>query len=553
MTSGSPRSAALSLGQLTATLGAGVLQVLTAPRDLAVDVERLVIHDASEPEPLARGDLVIGVGVAGEQALLELIRRAGSAEAGAIIVRSRTAVTDLAAAVAAECGVALLIVVDDLPWDRVHALVRTWKESAAQHRPVLTPATVPLGDLFALANAVAGLAGGHTTIEGPSSEILAYSSLDLPIDEPRRESILARKVPQRWLESLRSSGVMRRLATAKDVIRVEPAELGDVDGEIRTRYAVAVRAGHEIVGSIWVVKGDWPMDDGSLEALREAGRIAALHLLRHRVRDDVEQHARQEALTALLFGRGPVRPLTESLGLAFDGDYTVVVVDMEADDDTLLAVTLERLLGMVTLYNEVYFRHAGQVAVRDRLYVLLPLAGPGSQPLVDRLASGVLEHSEDRGPSVIRRVAAGVGSTVHGAAEIPRARAEAEQVLRVLRRRPEPRATARIDQVRHEVFLLELRDLVADRPHLLEGKLQRVLEHHAKHPTWGMQTLRAHLDAQGNIPRAAESLAVHPNTFRYRLQRILEAADLDLSDPEERLALEIQLRLVDEPGAPGAG
>jgi DNA-binding PucR family transcriptional regulator len=36
---------------------------------------------------------------------------------------------------------------------------------------------------------------------------------------------------------------------------------------------------------------------------------------------------------------------------------------------------------------------------------------------------------------------------------------------------------------------------------------------------------------------------VHPNTFRYRLHRIMELAGLDLEDPDERLAVELRLRL----------
>jgi DNA-binding PucR family transcriptional regulator len=35
---------------------------------------------------------------------------------------------------------------------------------------------------------------------------------------------------------------------------------------------------------------------------------------------------------------------------------------------------------------------------------------------------------------------------------------------------------------------------------------------------------------------------VHPNTLRYRMQRLSDVVDLDLHDPETRLALRLQLR-----------
>ena len=58
-----------------------------------------------------------------------------------------------------------------------------------------------------------------------------------------------------------------------------------------------------------------------------------------------------------------------------------------------------------------------------------------------------------------------------------------------------------------------------------------------------MRTLRAYLDAFGDVGLAADCLGVHPNTFRYRLHRIVKLAGLDLDDPDERLAVELRLRL----------
>jgi len=47
------------------------------------------------------------------------------------------------------------------------------------------------------------------------------------------------------------------------------------------------------------------------------------------------------------------------------------------------------------------------------------------------------------------------------------------------------------------------------------------------------------------VPRAAEHISVHPNTFRYRMRRLAELFDLDLDDADERVVLELQLRLLD--------
>jgi DNA-binding PucR family transcriptional regulator len=56
--------------------------------------------------------------------------------------------------------------------------------------------------------------------------------------------------------------------------------------------------------------------------------------------------------------------------------------------------------------------------------------------------------------------------------------------------------------------------------------------------------LRAYLEEFGDVPAAAARLGVHPNTFRYRLRKALKM--VDVSDPDRRLVVELQLRLLED-------
>jgi DNA-binding PucR family transcriptional regulator len=127
--------------------------------------------------------------------------------------------------------------------------------------------------------------------------------------------------------------------------------------------------------------------------------------------------------------------------------------------------------------------------------------------------------------------------------DVPRSRWEADRVLRVLAEWPDAPRVAGIDDVRPRAILLELRDVAAERPHLLEGKLRALREHDAAHGTPYVSTLRAYLDALGDVLAAAKRLGVHPNTFRYRLRRLVEVSGIDLDDPDERAVTELQFRL----------
>jgi DNA-binding PucR family transcriptional regulator len=98
-----------------------------------------------------------------------------------------------------------------------------------------------------------------------------------------------------------------------------------------------------------------------------------------------------------------------------------------------------------------------------------------------------------------------------------------------------------------EALILELRDLVMARGDRPTGAVARLYDYDSQHNTNLVRTLRAWLDAFGDIVAAAASMYVHPNTFRYRLRRLSEVSGLDLTDPEARFAAMLQLRVV----APG--
>lgn len=87
-------------------------------------------------------------------------------------------------------------------------------------------------------------------------------------------------------------------------------------------------------------------------------------------------------------------------------------------------------------------------------------------------------------------------------------------------------AQVRIDRAVHAV--------AAER---LPGPIDALREHDRKHGIDYVLTLKAWLDHPGTPSDAARSLHVHPNTLRYRIQRITELNPLDLGDADVRFAV----------------
>jgi sugar diacid utilization regulator len=536
--SGSSEQATLE--GLLRNLGSDVVEVVATPRGIDVPLGEPVIYDWSEPLTTAPGAVVLAVGLqAGTSQASRMLREAGRAGAAAVVFKRAGDMRELADDSAA-AGVALLSVPEEMTWTQLYAFLLDASRFSAQERLGGGIAGVPLGDLFALANAIAGIVGGAVTIEDPSRRVLAYSTLrDQPIDGGRRRSILGRQVPD--VPGMRA--LYQEVFSTPGVMTANAAKLRKLldMGDLRSRSAVAIRAGGQTIGSIWVVHDKDRLDEESERALNEAARIAAPHVIQARAARDVERRMRAEMVLAVLEGRGSAEETAVRLGFASSEPFSLLAFQVANADSAIGELQRERLVDLVLVYCEAFGRSTDAVAVGNSAYVLLQSERPIAQERLVRLAEEIQGHADRRvGISLL----AAIGSTAEDVHDVARVRRDVEHVLTVLRGDPKGRTIAAVDEVRSDVVLLELRELSADRPSLTLGKLEHVVAHDAKHGTEYRRTLRAYLDSFGDVAQAAAKISVHPNTFRYRMRRLVELFDLELANSEERLVIELQLRLL---------
>jgi sugar diacid utilization regulator len=315
--------------------------------------------------------------------------------------------------------------------------------------------------------------------------------------------------------------------------------------DVKSRSAVAIRAGSHMIGSIWVIHDAERLDDESEHALAEAARIAVPHVIQARAARDVERRLRAEMLLTVLDGRGSVDEAATRLGFAASTPLAILAFEAANGEPGIDDLQRERLVDLVVVHCEATSRQTSAVALGQIVYALLQGDTLLDQRALLRLAQQVQEHAESRlGLGLV----GAVGPAIEGIRDVSRARRDVERVLGVLRGDTIGRTVASAEQVRSEVVVHELKELSLDHPGLTRGKLERVLAHDAQHNATYVSTLRAYLDCFGDVPRAAERISVHPNTFRYRMRRLVELFDLDLDDPDERMVLELQLRLIaDDP------
>ena len=525
MTEPASPAPAPTLRELLSALHPGTISVHSGPTDVAVTEP--VICDPADLSGVRSGDLVLAVGAqVAARDTAALLRTAAAAGACGVVLASDDPPAPELVELAETVGVVLLVVPADVSWGRLYSLMRSATTGS------LSPdagSGVPAGDLFRLADAIAAMVGGPVTIEDPRSVVLAYSTGDEYIDEPRRQAILGRRVADHWQRMYRESGIFKHLSSSD-----EPLVLPGTD-ELRPRLVVGVRAGGEVLGSIWVSEAERPFDDAARAAVASAARLTALHLLRHRETEDLDRRRRAEALTELLdSGRA------DSTVLSFQPDtgLTVLAVEPQGVEGADAIAVLQRLGDLVAVTCEAAIPGATCVASGQRVYAVLPDgAGVRAQAVVPQLLERIRS-------SLHRPVLIGVGSRVTALADVPRSRDEADLVLRALAVDEQDRRWAHIEELRAQTVLLRLKDLAASDPHLADGPLLTLVEHDRSKDSSYIETLRAYLAAFGDVTVAAAGLNVHPNTFRYRLRRLVEISGIDLDDPQQRLVAELQLHFL---------
>jgi sugar diacid utilization regulator len=231
--------------------------------------------------------------------------------------------------------------------------------------------------------------------------------------------------------------------------------------------------------------------------------------------------------------------LAEALDVPIDAFVTVIGFRLPVAAATELTVAARRACRLLDLYCESTRRRGSAVAVGPVVYLLLADDSEPSPDRIEALAQEVL--GADMLP---KGTTAGIGSSLQGLSAVPASRTEGDQVLAVLDARASlDSPSARIDDVRSHAIMMRLRDLTASEPALLRGRLETLAHQDERGRGHHIETLRAFLDAFGDVNVAAAAIGVHPNTFRYRMRRLAEISGLDLDDPVERLVVHLQLYL----------
>ncbi|GAA4524426.1 PucR family transcriptional regulator [Amycolatopsis samaneae] len=524
-----------SLGRVVDDLGSTLLRVVAGPADPDPQVGSVSIYDPADGVTVAPGGILLGVGVtdiATVAALLAELARCGGA---ALVLKTPAPLDDGIRAAAVRGGVRVLEVSRAASWEQLVVLLRTLLDPPEFGDASEEIAGYPAGDLFQLANAVGALVDAAVTIEDRSARVLAFSTGQENTDEGRVQTVLGRQVPEQHQRTLTEMGIFQRLYRSR-----EPVFIPAIADSFLPRMAIAVRAGDEVLGFLWAVVSE-PMPEHRRRAFADATKIVALHLLRQRAGASVDARLRAELVARLFDRAGDPAEAARRLGVR---DKPVCVLGLELtgaeDDEVRRAAEVRRVADALALHLSALHRSAAATTLGDVVYGLLPVSGQADgEAMAARVAEDFLERMGSR---VALRV--GIGRVACTPEGIVGSRADVDVVLRVLRETGRAERCATVASVRLDLLLLrlaEITDLGEENDD--GGTVTSLLAYDAEHRSDLTGTLAAYLEAFGDIAKASAAVHIHPNTFRYRLNRLCEISGLDLTDADARFEALIDLRL----------
>lgn len=395
---------------------------------------------------------------------------------------------------------------------------------------------------------LAELLESAVTIEDASFHLLAHAGG--AGDPHRKETIQRQGTPQRILFDPQIQRMLREVEASRGPVKV-PA-FPHV-GMSRERLIAPILAANQVLGYISVLDHPPHNEELAFMAIEQAALVLALAVAKERELSEVEGRVRGEFLEDLLHGtygeESAAQRRARHLGYPLHGNHIVMLVDIDdfrgfigsrqVSEDAIQALKREFLRRVTGVVRASYARALVQ-GRSDSVAALLPVGTePGDyQARGHALGLQIRQNIADWKPGFT--VSVGFSGPAEAPAGLAAAQREVISVMDSLARFKRWGQVVAVPELGLTGLLAAVTDeRLVDYPRRHLGPL---VEHDTARKGSLVPTLRAYLET-GEQQEAAKRLRVHPNTLRYRLDRIREISGVDLEDPETRLNMAVALRV----------
>lgn len=401
--------------------------------------------------------------------------------------------------------------------------------------------------VHAIAAAVARLIGQPVLITDHALEPLATGTA----------AVAHRAFLQRCLQSpdyldavaaLRSRQVSAQLKSTGEFVTFKVK----VGGRLIKQVVVQASVGQDVYGYIMTWETGGEMEELDFVALSHAATALALEMVKARAVAETENRLKSDFLSEVFSGRfrGEEELLRRGrlMGMDLARKHMILLARFDAGPDD--APSNQELVAADPRLHALVQRSVDRVCPRslavprgDTVVILLhferPPAPDAAHDKGREVARAVQGALAEEFPGV--RASIGIGEICRSPLDLGKSYREALQALDVgVRLFGKGNAVAIQD-----LGVFGVLGAVDQGPvgEYVRRVLQQLLEYDGRNNTDLLRTLEVYLDEKESLIAAARRLYVHPNTVRYRIEKIREVLKVDLfASPEQRLSLHLALK-----------
>lgn len=354
----------------------------------------------------------------------------------------------------------------------------------------------------------------------------------------------------------------KKALEAADYLRREPRPCADRAqkaylGDRLTRYALPIYFDNTCYGSIFIWDTDGTLRAQDLFVIESTATLIALDILNRATlverenvhqttfleqllsEDPYEQAKAVESADYYLF-----RPELPSQVIVLSIDHEGRFQSLPGKSQTVRHLNTV-LLNLTNRIRKEYKGYFLSTRKSDRAVFLLQFESScppeGRQALCDQFV-GILQSCA-REKEIYDYLSIGVGSCVSSYRDLPSSLRQAEQTVRILQSRKDGGGAVLYYD---DLGLLRVlgHPLLRDEALAYADEILSVLETHDAGQRGDLiETVRAYFESGGNLKKVSEQLFTHYNTIIYRINRIRDAYDIDLRDPDTAFNLQLALKI----------
>ncbi len=331
----------------------------------------------------------------------------------------------------------------------------------------------------------------------------------------------------------------------------------EINGEMVKRYIIPICTQDRNFGAIYIWDSNNRLTSLELRMIKSASSIIALEILRKLSMFEIESKYKIEFFDDL-FSKNPLkrnRALDKSAFFDFDKrlSYSAVVISIGADSTMdkqksiqtqLLHKVNVRVLGLIQRVLQQQKRNMICGNKSDEIIILYGSAVEGESKLFKKeILSFCKEIRHCAELEAIDKVEIGIGRNYKDSGELWKSYREAKRAIRSIAMDEERNVMHYSDLGIYKLLTYE--ELKPEINEFYKEILRPLVEYDKEKNTELVLTLKSYFLYGGNSMRISKEMFTHYNTIVYRIQRIQEITNADLEDHNDRLNLEIALKIYD--------